>query len=125
MATTTYIINEEVAYGNSSTDVLAGTAVSNAGSTGKVWVSITAQANAGGLSTTDTDAAKCTATLVGRESGVNVIPSGSGCVVSNLDAHGRVVFYGRVTPNEPLSLTLDATSAVDSNVFFSVMVKTE
>lgn len=123
--TTTFIVNESVGFGTASTDVLSGTAVATAGTTGKVWCSVTASADASGLSLTDTDSALCTVTLVGRESGVNVVPAGSAAVAPDLSAHGRVVFYGQVRPNEPLALTLDATAAVNSNVFFSVMVKTE
>lgn len=124
MATTTFILNTLVTNGTTVTDQLSGTAVATAGASGKVWASITVVGQNGSAMDPEQEGAYQTnATLVGRESGVNVIPADSGGVLGGLDAHGRVVFYGRVRPNEPLALSIDNPSIY--NCYVSVMVKTE
>lgn len=124
MATTTYILNLLVNNATTVTDQLSGTAVATAGSSGKVWASITNVGGTGGaMDPENAGAQEVTATLVGRESGVNVIPADSGTVIGDLAGHGRVVFYGRVRPNEPLALSVDNPSS--SACYVSVMVKTE
>lgn len=120
--TTTFILNHLIS-GASQTenDLLAGTAVAFAGETGQVWVSATAAKDDDTLSKYD---AKFT--LFGRESGTTVVPQDSGFVIGDgaLDAHGRVVFYGRVRPGEPLALNITSDSSGNTEVY-SVMVKTE
>jgi len=122
MSTTTFILNTTLTgAGATGTDLLSGTAVSNAGAQGKVWVSATTATNSDDYGYED-----ATFTLFGRESGVTVVPADSGFVLGkeSLDAHGRVVFYGRVNPNEPLTLNITSSQNTAKEVF-SVMVKTE
>lgn len=124
MATTTYILNTSLeGAGATGTDLLSGTAVSNAGAQGKVWVSATTGVNGDDFTAASRN---CTFTLFGRESGVTVVPADSGFVLGTnaLSQQGRVVFYGRVRPNEPLSLNITSSENTAVEVF-SVMVKTE
>lgn len=102
--------------GATGTDLLSGTAVSNAGPQGKVWCSASTDWNSYPDSTF---------TLFGRESGITVVPADSGFVLTDENlTHGQVIFYGRVNPNEPLSLNITSGADTAATVF-SVMVKTE
>ena len=124
MATTTFIYNTTLTgAGATGTDLLSGTAVSNAGSQGKVWVSATSFVNH------DEPEVDGTFTVFGRESGITVVPADSGFVAGNKTSnsyadHGKVIFYGRVNPNEPLTLNI-TSGAGSTGVDYSVMVKTE
>lgn len=122
MATTTFILNTTLTgAGATGTDLLSGTAVSNAGSQGKVWVSATTANGSDEIGYTD-----ATFTVFGRESGITVVPADSGFIIGDqaLSDHGRVIFYGRVNPNEPLTLNITSGSDTAAEIF-SVMVKTE
>lgn len=90
-------------------DQLAGTAVAFAGPTGVVEA---AYAGSDGTST---------ATLKGRESGLEVIPSGSHALQRTLadygDTLGQGFFYAaKVKPGEPLDLQVVAATASTSAV---------
>lgn len=107
--TVTFLKNITHSGAESLTNQLSGTAVSTAGPQGKVWASLTVS---------DGDSAN-TYQLIGRESGNNVVPSGSGAV-EGIGEHGRVIFTGTVRANEPLELAVTAAAASTS----SIMVKT-
>lgn len=121
--TTTFLLNTSLTgAGATGNDLLAGTAVANAGPGGKVWCSATT-ATTGDEASGYIDA---TFTLFGRESGATVVPSDSNFVYGDgaLSKHGVVIFYGQVRPGEPLALNITSTADTSPEVF-SVMVKTE
>lgn len=128
MPTTTYLLNKSVTgTSTADTDLLSGTAVSNAGPNGQVWVSGTQRAHKSDESfklTFDS-----TFTLFGRESGITVVPADSNLVSGDdaLAAHGRVVFYGQVRPNEPLTLNVENSSSNGASdvTTYSIEVKTQ
>jgi len=96
-----------------STDQLSGTAVSKAGPRG-----IVRAAFASSLMET-------TAQLVGRESGLNIIPSGShpnvtGAVNTYSIGSEQFVYVGNVMPNEALELTVTSSAAVDNVIAVQV-----
>lgn len=99
--------------GETLNDQLSGTAVAFAGSTGFVRASY---ASSDGTST---------ATLKGRESGLEVIPAGSHALQRTLadygDTAGRgFIYQGRVKPGEPLDLQVVAAAASTSMVIVTV-----
>lgn len=108
--------------GATGNDLLAGTAVANAGPSGKVWVSATTATGGAG----DYGYITATFTLFGRESGATVVPQDSGFIVGKdaLPNHGKVIFYGQVRPGEPLALNITSSENTAAEAF-SVMVKTE
>lgn len=94
-------------------DQLSGTAVAFAGATGVVRASY---ASSDGTST---------ATLKGRESGLEVIPSGSHALQRTLADYGDTaargfIYSGRVKPGEALDLQVIAASASTSVVIVSI-----
>src|SRR5688500_2817179 len=94
-------------------DQLAGTAVAFAGQTGIVRASFAASDGTN------------TATLKGRESGLEVIPSGSHAAQRTLadvgDTMAKAFYYqGRVKPGEPLDLQVVAATASTSVVAVSL-----
>lgn len=94
-------------------DQLAGTAVAFAGPTGIVRA---AYAGSDGTST---------ATLKGRESGLEIIPSGSHALQRTLADYGDTlargfIYMGRVKPNEALDLQVVAATASTSAVAVSI-----
>ena len=94
-------------------DQLSGTAVAFAGPTGVVRASFAASDGTN------------TATLKGRESGLEVIPSGSHAAQRTLADVGDTmvrgfIYTGRVRPNEPLDLQVVAAAASTSVVAVSL-----
>lgn len=94
-------------------DQLAGSAVAFAGPTGIVRASF---ASSDGTNT---------ATLKGRESGLEVIPTGSHAAQRTLADVGDTmargfIYQGRVKPNEPLDLQVIAITASTSIVAVSL-----
>lgn len=91
------------------TNQLAGTAVARAGSTGFVQACFAAS---------DAD---FTAKLIGRESGIQIIPSGSHpnvTAAANVKTISRpqMIFFGNTRPNEELELEITASAAGDTVV---------
>jgi hypothetical protein len=128
MPTTTYLLNTDVTgTSTTATDLLSGTAVSNAGPNGQVWVSGTQKAHKSDETHKLTFDSKFT--LFGRESGITVVPADSNLVSGEnaLSAHGRVVFYGQVRPNEPLTLNVEnsASNGASDITTYSIEVKTQ
>lgn len=84
------------------TDQLAGTAVAFAGKTGRV--------RAAAVCTIGTT----TVLLKGRESGTEIVPSGSSATIKGTNASVNTedfIYDGVVKPNEPLELTIVAAAA--------------
>lgn len=104
---TNYIYAKGETGSGTSTDQLAGTSVTKAGPRGIVRAAFYSSLM------------ETTAQLVGRESGLIVIPSGShpnmtGAVNTYSIGSEQYVFVGQVQPNESLELTTTNSAACDN-----------